>query len=77
MIYDFRCQKCGSITSIRGKIGLAPAPHRCRHAIVRDDGTISLCNGALERVYYPLGVTFRCSGFYSTDKVLSDPDPNL
>ncbi len=55
--YDYRCQDCeNTVTVSRG--------------MTEDDpGYIcDTCNSALTRVYSNVGVSFKGSGFYSTDK---------
>jgi putative FmdB family regulatory protein len=53
--YDYQCRSCGNRTEII-------------HSM-HEDGptTCELCGGALKRVFYPTGIIFKGSGFYSTD----------
>ncbi len=60
-VYDFRCRKCGRESEVAHAMG-APHPTVCPE-----------CGGELDRVFHPVGITYRCSGFYHTDKVLSEP----
>jgi len=56
-IYQYECTECKEITDVvRGITESAPDPF-CES-----------CNSTLKRVYSNIGVTFRGSGFYSTDK---------
>lgn len=55
--YDYKCEECTTtITVSRG--------------MTEDDPgyTCETCNSALTRVYSNIGVSFKGSGFYSTDK---------
>ena len=61
MIYTFRCRNCQKVLQVEHKIR-EPHPTRCPN-----------CAGDLQRVFDPLYIHYRDSGFYSTDKVLYDP----
>ena len=55
--YDYKCQDCdNTVTVSRG--------------MTEDDPgyTCNTCNSTLTRVYSNVGVSFKGSGFYSTDK---------
>lgn len=55
--YDYKCEECNTtITVSRG--------------MTEDDPGYSCetCNSVLTRVYSNIGVSFKGSGFYSTDK---------
>lgn len=53
--YDYQCRSCGNRTEII-------------HSMLEDGPTTcELCGGALKRVFYPTGIIFKGSGFYSTD----------
>lgn len=54
-IYAYRCSKCGDETEIMQSMSDAPLK-RCKK-----------CRGALRRVYHPVGISFKGSGFYRTD----------
>ncbi len=54
-IYDYRCQKCNKVFEVEHKAGNVPMKF-CPG-----------CGGGLKRVYNPIGVVFKGSGFYSTD----------
>lgn len=62
MIFEFVCNSCTEVLRIESPIGKSP-----------DVGFCS-CGGDYQRVWSPLGTRYRCSGFYQTDKVLSDLD---
>jgi putative FmdB family regulatory protein len=53
--YDYQCRSCGTVTEIIHSM-LEDGPTTCEH-----------CGGALRRVFYPTGIIFKGSGFYSTD----------
>ena len=55
-IYDFRCLKCGSVSSVSLPMGDESVP-----------GCVG-CGGETVRVFGLGGVSFSGSGFYSTDK---------
>ncbi len=66
MVFEFKCNRCDRLANMLGPIGQTPdTPPRCD------------CGGSYKRVYKKLGVNYRCSGFYTTDKVLSDPVDEL
>jgi putative FmdB family regulatory protein len=53
--YDYLCRSCGTVTEVI-------------HSMLADGPTIcERCGGALRRVFYPTGIIFKGSGFYSTD----------
>jgi len=55
--YQYECAECRfSVDVVRGILEDTPDPF-CES-----------CNSALKRVYSNIGVTFRGSGFYSTEK---------
>jgi len=62
MKYVYRCGNCKEIQEVEKKI-IDPHPVRCR------------CGGDLARVYTPLPVVYRVSGFYATDKNLTPVHP--
>jgi len=53
--YEFEC--CGITQSITASI---------REQLPRP--VCSICNGDMQRVYSPFGISFKGNGFYSTDK---------
>lgn len=53
--YDYSCEYCERVFEIEKKIS-DPDPQKCEE-----------CGTALKRVYSPVGVTFKGSGFYKTD----------
>jgi putative FmdB family regulatory protein len=53
--YDYQCRSCGTVTEVIHSM-LEDGPITCEH-----------CGGALRRVFYPTGIIFKGSGFYSTD----------
>jgi len=56
-LYEYKCKSCdASVTVSRGIADKEEVP-QC-----------STCKTPLNRVYSSLGVTFKGSGFYSTDK---------
>jgi putative FmdB family regulatory protein len=61
VIYTFRCRNCRRAVQVEHRIS-EPHPTRC-----------PACAGDLQRVFDPLPVHYRDSGFYATDKVLYDP----
>jgi predicted nucleic acid-binding Zn ribbon protein len=64
MVFQFVCKKCGQNFNVSGHIGSVPTKPVCQ------------CGGEVVRRFEKLPVKFRCSGFYSTDKVLSEPEPD-
>lgn len=52
--YDFRCTECGDTTEVT----LSPGS-----TITESCG----CGGSLKRVFTPVGVVFKGSGFHNTD----------
>lgn len=55
--YDYKCLDCDTMTTVN-------------RGMTEDDPgyTCETCNSALTRVYSNIGVSFKGSGFYSTDK---------
>lgn len=55
-IYEYACTSCGERTE--AKQGFDDAPlEEC-----------ALCGGRLRKLYSPVGIVFKGSGFYSTDR---------
>jgi putative FmdB family regulatory protein len=55
--YEYKCHDCDTMTTVN-------------RGMTEDDPgyTCETCNSALTRVYSKVGVSFKGSGFYSTDK---------
>ncbi len=53
--YDYRCTACDQVFEVNRSIG--------------DDSTVTCpsCNGETRKVFSPVGVVFKGSGFYNTD----------
>lgn len=62
MIFEFMCTQCSKTYDATAPIGTSPEIPVCS------------CGGVVRRIYAPPGVVYRGSGFYSTDKVLSEPE---
>ena len=54
-IYEYACTSCGERTEAKQSFDDPPLE------------TCSRCGGKLRKLYSPVGVVFRGSGFYSTD----------
>jgi putative FmdB family regulatory protein len=65
MVYAFRCKKCEAYLDIAHPVN-EPHPDKCL-----------FCGGELVRVFHLPSVIYRGSGFYTTDKVLSDPPDQM
>lgn len=71
-LYTFKCEKCGEI--VRYTQGFFDVrPTKCEVPKFDKNGKVTLCGGKLIRQYDSPNVVYRGSGFYHTDKVLSDP----
>lgn len=55
--YEYKCTDCGARTQRAFRIGEQPAVVDCRS-----------CYQSAKRIYSPVGVTFKGSGFYRTDQ---------
>jgi len=53
--YDFRCTSCGDITEVTMSAGS------------KNSEPCGSCGGALKRIFTPVGVVFKGSGFHNTD----------
>jgi putative FmdB family regulatory protein len=54
-VYEYRCKSCGKT-------------HEIEHGVNAERPTVCpSCGGALARVFHPIGVVFKGSGFYKTD----------
>ena len=60
MLYAFRCALCSKKVVVDHSIH---APHPERH---------TGCGGKLNRIFEPVSVHYRGSGFFTTDSVLQD-----
>ncbi len=54
-VYEYACTSCGERTEAKQSFHDAPL-EECPH-----------CGGRLRKLYSPVGIVFRGSGFYSTD----------
>lgn len=52
--YEYKCKKCESVFEVV-------------HGINESLDKCSTCGGELRRVFHPVGIVFKGSGFYSTD----------
>lgn len=52
--YDFECGKCGKTAEVFLHFDESP-PKKCK------------CGGKLKKVFHPVGIVFKGSGFYCTD----------
>lgn len=59
--YLFKCRKCSTIYVFSGELGAPVTAGECS------------CGGMLVRKYTAPAVIYRGSGFYTNDKVLSEP----
>ncbi len=85
--YTFRCRKCGQATVVEHGFG-GEHPSVCAKMVNRSIEIVNqaerrlinlgsvVCGGELERVFDVPNITYHGSGFYHTDKVLYDPDPD-
>ncbi len=53
--YEYRCERCGHTTEVVQSFTDAPLT------------TCESCSGPLRKVYAPVGIVFKGSGFYKTD----------
>lgn len=56
-IYDYSCEKCSKTITINRSLSEPDPGYKC-----------DTCKSELTRVYSNVGVAFKGSGFYSTDK---------
>jgi len=61
--YDYRCTACDTIFEVTRKAG-SPAEEVCPE-----------CGGPTKRVFTPVGVVFKGSGFHNTDYNKTSPNP--
>lgn len=55
--YDYKCKDCDTTKTVSRSFSDSDPGYKC-----------DACNSELIRVYSNVGVTFKGSGFYSTDK---------
>jgi putative FmdB family regulatory protein len=60
-IYEYACTACGERTEARQSFTDPPLD------------TCPICGGVLRKLYSPVGIVFKGSGFYSTDGKASKP----
>ncbi len=60
-IYTYKCTKCEHEVDVMQKVGDEPVK-KCE-----------LCGEDVRRVFHPVGIIFKGSGFYSTDNKSKDP----
>lgn len=53
--YEYRCEQCGATVEVVQRFSDDPLT------------TCETCGGALRKVYAPVGIVFKGSGFYKTD----------
>ena len=53
--YEFQCENCERLTEVFQAIGDAH-PKKCEH-----------CGGKLTKIFHPVGIQFKGSGFHATD----------
>ena len=61
--YDYRCKKCGHDFEVS-------------HGINDTVKTCEKCGGDVRRVFHPVGIVFKGSGFYATDSKKPDNKPS-
>jgi len=61
--YDYACTECGDRTEVVRSFSDAP-PTTC-----------TVCGGLLRKVFSPVGIVFKGSGFYRTDSRAKSPTP--
>ncbi len=54
-VYDYKCKKCEKIFEVEHKIGDTPMKF------------CPSCGGELKKIYHPVGIVFKGSGFHVTD----------
>ena len=60
--YEYRCTDCGELHEVVQSFSDAPLT------------TCPSCSGALKKVFSPVGISFKGSGFYKTDSRSSSSD---
>ena len=54
-IYEYRCEACGHTFEVMQKVSDPPA------------ASCEVCGGRVVRIFHPVAIHFRGSGFYTTD----------
>jgi len=62
-IYEYKCPSCGHLFEVLRKISDSP------------DGKCPRCKKQAKRVFHPVGVIFKGTGFHSTDYKKKDSKP--
>jgi len=62
-IYEYKCPSCGHLFEVLRKVSDSP------------DGKCPRCKKQAKRVFHPVGVIFKGTGFYSTDNKKKDSKP--
>jgi len=65
-VYEFKCNKCGEKTEVNFPFSVKKIEITSKHE----------CGGEWEKIFSKPNIIYRGSGFYTTDKVLYDPDPD-
>ena len=60
--YDYKCKKCGESFEVT-------------HGIDETLESCEKCGGEVRRVFHPIGIVFKGSGFYATDSKKPDNKP--
>ena len=60
--YDYKCKKCGESFEVT-------------HGIGEKVESCEKCGGEVRRVFHPIGIVFKGSGFYATDSKKPDNKP--
>jgi len=61
--YGYRCQKCGEEFDVVHKFADGPATECIK------------CGGPVKRLFHPVGIIFKGSGFYTTDYARKSTKP--
>ncbi|RJQ56467.1 MAG: zinc ribbon domain-containing protein [Actinobacteria bacterium] len=62
-IYEYKCPSCGHLFEVLRKVSDSP------------DGKCPRCKKQAKRVFHPVGVIFKGTGFYSTDNKKKNSKP--
>lgn len=62
MKYEMMCDKCGEV--------------EIEHPMGEDHPLKHYCGKPMKRIFARVGMKFVGSGFFSTDSILQDPDPD-
>jgi putative FmdB family regulatory protein len=63
--YEYRCERCGHTVEVVQSFSDGPLT------------TCESCGGSLRKVYAPVGIVFKGSGFYKTDSRSSSKSPKI